>query len=249
MRILDANVGVGMPAKSDRYSDMDGLIKCLDIYRISEALVYNTEAIRDPWEGNARMMEYAAKYAERVKPCVWLDASLDDMGLPGEGGVLDRFSALKPAAARVLQGEAGHFPMDKFYAQDLLKPLNEIHMPLIIDGEYAHDFFRSLPDMANAFPDIPMIIIRKGLNDSRIINPLLKYTRNVFFDISIMLDSGQIEELVEKFGGERLLFASGLPQYAPAGALALLLYTEIPEDEREMIAHGTFERLEGGIRL
>lgn len=249
MRILDANVGVGMPAKSYRYSDMEGLIKCLDEYRISEALVYNTEAMRDPWEGNARMIDFAAGCAGRVKPCVWLDTSLDDFGLPGEGSARDRFSALKPSAARVLQGESGHLPMDKFYAQDILTPLNEMRMPLIIDGDYTHDFFRALPYMANAFPDVPMIIIRKGLNDSRIINPLLKYTRNVYFDMSIMLDCGQIEELVEKFGGERLLFASGLPQYAPAGALALLLYSEIPEDEREMIAHGSFERLEGGIRL
>lgn len=249
MRILDASVGVGMPAKSDRYSDMEGLVKCLDDYRISQAVVYNTEATRDPWDGNARMKEFAADYAGRIKPCMWLDASLDDLGLPGAGGVLDRLSALRPSAVRVMQGEVGHLPMDKFYAQDLLKPLNEARMPLIIDGAYTHDFFRSLPDMAGAFPNVPFIILRKGLNESRIINPLLKYTNNVYFDISIMLDCGQIEELVEKFGGERLLFASGLPQYSPAGVLALLLYTEIPEDERLMIAHGSFERLEGGIRL
>ena len=101
--------------------------------------------------------------------------------------------------------------------------------------------------MAQAFPHVPMILLRYGLNESRTINPLLKYTDNVYFDMSTMLDCGQLEEITEKFGSERLLFGSGLPSFVPSGALGLLTYAGIREEDRENIAHNNFERLEGGI--
>lgn len=249
MRIIDINAAIGVPLKSTRFTDADGLVSYLDKYRIDTAVTWNSAADRDPEDGNQEMLEIAAESGGRLKPCMHLEPSLDSLGLPGEGEAIDRLRTAQPSAARVVTGNVPKFYMDKFYAQDLLRPLNEAHMPLIITGDYSADFFHALPEMAEAFPFVPFILIRHGLNQSRTIYPLLKYTRNIYFDMSIMLDAGGLEEIVKKFGSERLLFGSSLPTHIPSGALGLLMYADIPEADRENIAHGNFERLEGGIRL
>lgn len=249
MEIVDINAAIGAPAKSPRYKDEKGLIAYLDDYRISSAVVWHTLADRIPEEGNAKMLAIAAQNPERIYPCMLLEPSLDGLGLPGPGSAHDRLRQAHPVAVRVIQGESAHFLMDRFYAQDLLKPLEDTRMPMIVDGAYSKLFFHALPEMAQAYPHIPIILLRYGLNESRVIMPLLKYTKNVYFDMSTMLDCGQIEEIVERYGSERLLFGSGLPAYVPAGALGLLLYAEISEADRENIAHANFERLKGDVRL
>lgn len=247
MRIIDVNAAVGAPLKAWRYTKAESLVAYLDDYRIESAVTYHMLADRSPEEGNAQMLEIARASAGRIRACLLLEPTLDSLGVPGTGTVQERLRAAKPSAVRVLQGPQPHYWMDAFYAQDLLTPLNELHMPLIIEGGYSPEFFHALPEMARAYPNVPIILVRHGLNESRTIYPLLKYTSNVYFDMSTMLDCGGIEEIVEKFGSERLLFGSGLPNFVPAGALGLLMYAEIAEADRENIAHGNFERLEGGI--
>lgn len=247
MHIIDINTAVGAATKSWRFTEVDSLISYLDDYRIGASLTYNALADRDPELGNAQMLEIAKASNGRIKPCFLLEPVLDTLGIPGTGTVIERLKAAKPSACRVTQGQGPHFWMDKFYAQDMLAPLNELHMPLIIDGAYTSEFWHHLPDMAQAFPNIPMIIVRYGLNEARTIHPLLKYTSNVYFDMAVMIDAGGIEEVVEKFGSTRLLFGSGLPSFVPAGSLGMLMYAQISDQDKENIAHANFERLEGGI--
>lgn len=247
MHIIDINAAIGAPTKAWRFTEAASLIACLDDYRIDAALTWHALADRSPEEGNALILEIAEASNGRIKPCLYLEPTLDSLGVPGTGTVQERLRAARPSAVRVAQGAEPHYWMSKFYAQDLLAPLNELHMPLILDGGYSPTFLHALPEMAAAYPNVPMILLRHGLNESRTIFPLLKHTSNVHFDMSTMLDCGGIEEIVERFGSERLLFGSGLPHFVPAGALGLLMYTEISQADRENIAHANFERLEGGI--
>ena len=249
MKIIDINAGLGIALKSRRYTDESGLIRYLDGYRIESAVTWNGAADRHPEAGNAEMLAISARSGGRLLPCMLLEPALDSLGLPGEGDVIARLRQSAPAAVRVVNGADPKLWLDKFYAQDILRPLNETRMPLIISGDYGPDLLHALPEMAEAFPDVPLILLRHGLNQFRTIQPLLKYTKSVYFDMSTMLDAGGIEEIVRKFGSERLLFGSGLPQFVPSGALGLLMYTDISEADRENIAHANFERLEGGIRL
>ena len=249
MRIIDINTAIGIPTKSVRFTQIDGLLACMQDYCLDAAVVWNSVSDRDPELGNLEMYRIALEHRKVIYPCMLLEPSLETLGLPGDGSVTERLEQYRPAAVRVIQGEATHFPMNRYYAQELLLPLNEAHMPLIVDGSYSHLFWNCLPELAEAFSDVPFILLRCGLNESRIIRPLLKYTRNIYFDISVMQDFAQIEEITENFGSERLLFGSGLPQYVPAGPLGLLKYADISEADRANIAYANFERLMGGVKL
>lgn len=245
--MIDINAALGEATKASRFRDAAGLLRWMDDCRIDTALAYNAECLRDPLRGNELALADAATSGGRLKACVGLNPSLMEGCLPGNGDLSDRLRAARPAAARIFPMDNA-YPLDEFYARDLLAPLNDLRMPVIIDGAYDNVLLSALPRTAAAFPDARFILLRHGLNRSRTINPLLKYTQNVYFDMSTMVDTGQIEQIVRDFGSGRLLFGSGLPFYEPSGALALLLYADIPDSDRGRIAHGNFERLEKEIR-
>ena len=79
--------------------------------------------------------------------------------------------------------------------------------------------------------------------------PLLATFHNVYLSIgsNYTVHKG-IEQFVEKVGAGRLLFGTGYPDVEPMMAVALLMYADIPEDARQHIGAGNFERLIGGIQ-
>lgn len=247
MQIIDFNCAIGEPMRSQRYSTADGLLEWLDKYGIHSALCYHSEAMREPEMGNALMVEAAAASGGRLKLCLALNPSLQSLGIPGEGTPLERLKKLRPSAVRIFPGEQ-LYPFDAFYVEEILDVCQQLHLPLIVDCPYDNFFLSRLPDVCKAYPDVPIILIRFMYNRSRIYMPILRKLPNVYLDMSIHIDMGGMEEVVERFGSTNLLFGSGLPTYEPSGALGLLIYAQISDADRANIASSNFLRLEGGIR-
>ena len=102
--------------------------------------------------------------------------------------------------------------------------------------------------MCRQYPDVPFILLRHGDRRTHTIFPILRQLNNVYFEIGTMCDYVEIEQIVSRFGSERLLFGSGLPMFEPSGPLGMVHYALISQEDRENIAHRNFERLEGDIR-
>ena len=245
MKIIDVNAAVGLSLKYARYQTADGLLAFMNDYRIDEAFVWSADSLRSPIEGNGQMLRDAKASGGRLHFVAYLDPSVPGMGLPKGKTLADRLIAAEPAAVRIDPTD-GKYPFSEFYLQELLPTLEELRLPLIVDGGYDKLFWSNLPDVAIAYPELPILLLRVGLNTSRVTMPLLKYTGNVYFDMSIMLDVGQIEEIASLGKADRLLFASGLPTYEPSGSLAILHYAELSAEAKEAIAHGNAERLLAG---
>ena len=248
MKILDINTGIGRPLRTARFTDAEGLLRYMDDYGIAEAVTYHAEALREPYKGNALMLEQAKK-TPRLRPCLVVDASLDDLGIPGEGDVLQRLKASKAVALRM-------FPVNQrqrfhsFYGAAIFEVANALRMPIIVTPPYKPEFWQELPRVAADYPNMPIIILQFGFNHSRTVFPVLKNCKNVYFDISHMLDCGQVEEICQKYGSSNLLFGTNLPHHEPSGPLGLLLYNKrITPQQQEDIACGNWLRLEGGILL
>ena len=247
MQIIDFNCAIGEPMRSTRFSTAQGLLEWLDKYGIRSALCYHSEAMREPEMGNALMAEAVKASGGRLKLCLVLNPSLESLGIPGEGTPLERLKKLRPSAARIFPGEQ-LYPFDTFYAEDILQVCQQLRLPLIVDCSYDNAFLTQLPLVCKAYPEVPIIFKRFMYNRSRQYMPILKKLPNVYLDMSIHVDTGGMEEVVERFGSTNLLFGSGLPTYEPSGALGLLMYAGISEEDRANIAGGNFLRLEGGIR-
>jgi predicted TIM-barrel fold metal-dependent hydrolase len=57
-----------------------------------------------------------------------------------------------------------------------------------------------------------------------------------------------VEGIVRRFGAERLIFGTGLPNYEVGGPMALVAYADISDGDRARIAGGNLERLLGRPR-
>ena len=247
MKIIDVNCAIGAPLVSQRFTTVEGLLQWMDDYRIESALVHHAEAQREPYMANALMCRISAESDGRIRACMALNPSLEDLGLPGEGDPVERLKALRPSAVRAFP-DAQRYPFTAFYAAHILEVCQQLHMPLIVDVTYNDLFLAMLPEICEKYPDVPLILPRFGLNRSRQYMPILEKLPNVYLDMSIMLDTGSLEEICRRFGSEHLVFGSGMPTYEPGGALGLLYYAQISDADKENITHANFERLEKAIR-
>jgi len=224
------------------------MLHWMDEYRLDQAVTFHSEAVRDPEMGNTLILQECHISNGRLKPCFVVNPSLKSLGIPGEGSVVERLKVARPVALRTFHDDQ-KYPFTSFFAYRILEAAQELRIPIIVSPPYKplKQFFPELPTICAEYPDVPLILLRTGFNRSRVIFPILEKLPNVYFDISVMLDCGQIDEIVERYGSRNLLFGSGLPVYEPSGVLGLLYYSQISQTDKENIAYGNWKRLEGGI--
>ena len=128
-----------------------------------------------------------------------------------------------------------------FYWEEILEAVNELGLPIVIDGNYTSEFFENLPEAARQYPDAKFILVRWGTCGGRYVFPLIQKRKNVYFTVDYMVDYQQVEEICERSGAGQLLFGTSFPQFSPAGVLGTALYADIPETEREMILYKNWE--------
>jgi predicted TIM-barrel fold metal-dependent hydrolase len=78
--------------------------------------------------------------------------------------------------------------------------------------------------------------------------PLLERHSNLYLETSTYMVHRGIEEFVRLFGAERLLFGSRYAAYAPGAAVAGLMYAEISDRNRRLIAGDNARRLLRGVQ-
>jgi predicted TIM-barrel fold metal-dependent hydrolase len=116
-----------------------------------------------------------------------------------------------------------------------------------IEPEATHRYAlpRHYEGAANAFPNVQFVFGHAGARDVAEILPIALRHENVWLGIHGQ-GVTQLHELLEKSGGERLLFGTDWPFYHLAATLAkVLIVTEGREAQRDAILRGNAERLLG----
>lgn len=247
MQITDINCMMGVwPSRQRHYKDICDLLLDLDRYRFSDCVAFHSMSFWSPEKGNLLIKQVSEKSSGRIKPCYILQPNLGNSGVPSEMELYVRLKKEKPVAVR-LYPNSKQFRADHFYCGELLEIINELKLPVIFEADQT-PAYEYLPVLAKSYSRIKFIILRRGFRESGYIIPLLKKLNNVYFDTSIMVDTGIIEEIVNKYGSERLLFGSGLPFFPPEGALSLILYARIGNKDRENILFGNWLKIEEEIQ-
>lgn len=247
MKVIDINCMLGTwPSEKLRFSDSTGLLKEMDSYNISTGIAFSSIALWSPERGNQLIKEAAADSNGRVKASYILDPILYRSDMEGKNSLLNKIRKEKPSAVK-LYPNRNCFTLDSFYCGEFLEILNELSIPVLFDADQAPSFDK-LPDLARTYKNIKFIILRHSMNRVRYTIPIIKKLDNIYFDTSVMVDTGVIQEIVNRYGSDKLLFGSGMPFYVPAGALALILYSRISECDKEKILSLNWENIERGIR-
>jgi predicted TIM-barrel fold metal-dependent hydrolase len=208
-------------------------------------VAYHSAAHWDLWRGNEEMRQTAECSSGRIRHAYVLRPSLESAEVPDGPTMLKKLRQEKPVAVRLFP-ILHRYLADSFYCGEILEILNELAMPVMFESDQ-RPAYETIPNLAKDFPQIRFILLRQGLNQSRFTLPLLKKTENVFFDSSVMIDAGLIDEIVQKFGSQRLLFGSGQPFYVPAGSLAMILYGRFSDQDKQNILWNNWQELERGI--
>ena len=242
MKIIDVNMSIGHKDYKGDIVTEEKLLALMEEYRIGHAVCYHAHTWLDPKDGNRKMAEIAANSNGKIGLCLVLDPVLSAENLPGEGSLKERIVALKPECLRVFP-KMVRTPFHPFYWEEILNAANELSLPLLIDEPYKMEFFCHLPDISAKYPNVKFILIEQGCCEARRIYPLATKCTNVYFTCERMLDNQQIEEMEARNCTDKLLFGSGYPNRPHAGALGLVLYANIREENREKILCKNWEAM------
>ncbi len=97
--------------------------------------------------------------------------------------------------------------------------------------------------IAKSHPRMPIVVLEVGYTAARELYAVFAMCTNVHIEISSYMAHRGIEDIVNKFGAERLLFGSRFPAYNPGSAVAAVTYARISDTDKKAIAAGNVRRL------
>lgn len=238
---FDANclLGPQAAAPAEAWLDLDATIEALAAVGIDRALVTSAVARDyDPLAGNERLAGELAGRAGLVPCFVVLPP---DTGEFPRGDALLAYLAAAGARAVRIYPRLHNFGIGARWTAGLFGPLAEAGIPVLIDATQAD--WPEVDDVLSRHPALTLIICRPGYRLIRWAWPLLAAHCGLVLETSLWQACGGIEAVVERFGPERLVFGTGLPEAAPGGAVSMITYAQIAPEARAAIAGGTLERL------
>ena len=213
------------------------------------------------WCGIDRALAYHAGM-RFDSPLVWNPQLSEDVrGLPrlhATWTILPAQTGEFPAADAVLQAMRTHgvralraFPDENRYRLDrrtfgaLFEMMVAHRIPLLVKQNIL-----AIGDLLAECPGLIVVAMNVGPHSlERFLRPLLDDFPTLHVETSHYMVDGLIEEFVERYGPERLLFGSGFPDICSGAALLRLAQADIPAEARAAIAGGNLDRMLAEVAL
>ena len=123
----------------------------------------------------------------------------------------------------------------------MLDVLTESRTPLLVSLQELN--LNDAAAVKAAYPELRLIITNTDQWLNRQYIRFAQYFPHVYFDICNTIEYYGIENMTAIIGAERFLFGTYMPEKEPWDKLFQLLYCELSEEEKALIAYGNFERL------
>ena len=123
----------------------------------------------------------------------------------------------------------------------MLDVLNDTKTPLLVSLQELN--LNDAAAVKAKYPDLRLLITNTDQWLNRQYVQFAKYYPNVYFDTCNTIEYFGIENMVQILGADKFLFGSYVPEKEPYDKLFQILYCELSQEEKELIAHGNFERL------
>ena len=243
MHFFDVNCTIGRPAAPPPQAPwaLEGVLAAMDRARVARALVCHSLSIEaHPSVGNARLVQETAG-SGRLLPC-WaaLPPTAGEMG--SAEGLLRSMREAGVRAVRLCPSASRHqFPLGSADAGRLLGALADHRIPTLIDS--AELSWGEVEAVARAHPTLPLILLNVGYRGIRTLYPVLDAAENVRIETSLYQACGALREGVSRFGAQRFLFGTCLPRFEPGCAVASILYADITDEAKRLVAGGNLDSL------
>ena len=124
---------------------------------------------------------------------------------------------------------------------ELYNQLEKNKIPLILSKKGVE--FDHLYAIGVNHPDLKIILTDYTYRIDRYLYPLLSKNKNLHLMSRCHKPHRGIEDICQRFGAERLIFGSGMPQLSGGSAITMLNYALISDKEKKMIAHENLEKM------
>jgi len=202
----------------------DGILACMDKYKIDTAVVVPNLAVTcDFREGNRQMVE-AIKGDGRLYGYLVVNPNYPDESVEL---MREMMSNRKLVALAIFRGASRPYPnLDD--CDEIINSYRRFSKPVFLHAPDAASV-EAAKEIAAAFPTLQFIFGSMGGPDwKRALN--LGKLINVHLETSGSFDVEKIEEAVEKVGAHKVLFGSDLPFSDPASEIALIRGSNVPKD-------------------
>lgn len=198
--------------------------------------IYNFDQSAD---ANARTLAYARASAGteypvvRLMPPVYAEESYTRSQLEkliAEDKALFRIHPVKYAA-----------PLYSWLYEWMLDLLTETKTPLLVSLQELN--LNDAAAVKEKYPELRLVITNTDQWLNRQYVQFAKHFPNVYFDTCNTIEYFGIENMVQILGADKFLFGSYMPEKEPYDKLFQILYCELSDEQKELIAHGNFERL------
>lgn len=247
--LTDCNVYVGRPAVP-RFGPapvtVDVLLDEFDRLGVDGGLVAHVAAREhSPRLGNDLLVDELAGHP-RLRPAMTLlPPATAETWRPER--VVDELRARDARAVRLFPGHGLHrFPFHPRVLADLLAVLEEARVPTLVDfdlGRRDEADWPALYGVAEAFPELPLVLIRPGGRSDRGLYPLLTHFGNVLVETGGYWVHRGLEQVAERFGAHRLVYGSGFPYWTLSGAVHHVATARLSDRDRAAVAGGTLRGL------
>ena len=247
MHLIDANCAIaGARPGCAETTSVDELIEEKDRVGVDRALlrINPTRLEFDVPALNRRLFVMGEAYRS-VIPCpVVLPGGVGEV--PGEEESVARCIEGGAGAVCLRPGLDGWSP-EPWGCGDLLSELEARRMPVFCRLDQLD--LRTLAEVAEQHPDLPVILAGVGYRRQRVVVPFLQSFSNSYLVVGgdYCVFRG-LEACVAAVGPERLLFGTGYDEREMMGAVGYLMYADISRKERTLVGAGNLTRLMGGIQ-
>ena len=123
----------------------------------------------------------------------------------------------------------------------MLDVLAETQTPLLVSLQELN--LNDAAQVKEEYPELRLIITNTNQFMNRQYVRFAQYYPNVYFDTCNTIEYFGIENMVGILGADKFLFGTYVPEKEPYDKLFQILYSELSQEQKELIAHGNFQRL------
>lgn len=132
--------------------------------------------------------------------------------------------------------------LSEFFCGEYFEILDSLKMTVTMP--FSAGALPGFTEIASKYKNVNFILFPQGFSRNPDLFMLMKKLDNVYSDCSPS-PGFEIEKLVERFGSERLVFASHAPEFAASTFVGRIILSTLTDSEKENIAHKNIERLTG----
>lgn len=245
LNFFDANCWVG----TADFLDGERIIKIPELKEylgedIKEVLVSNRKAVDySPVTGNeelARMIKGTKRF---FGTAVLLPETTKEVGNIEE--YLNWMKISRLVAARFFPKKHS-FAISSHSVEELLSKLSQRNVPLILWNTEVD--VNEIEDVCRNFPRLSLILEMgeaKIIYDMQGCYNLLKRYDNFYIGMHGLVTAYLIEDIVNKFGAEHIIFGSGFPLQDPQAIAMLITHGEFDEGSKRLLTGGNIRRILG----